>query len=466
MITIVGMGNSEEDITLKGIKAINQADIIIVKTSISNTYKYFSDNNLDVITLDYIYEKSQDFNETNNLIVDKVLSYQDKDTVYCVEGSAVDDSTVTLLKKRAEIQIIPGISYDSKILSFYPNTNYQSIFATDFVLERAFYPDTKLALIIKEIDNTFLAGDVKIKLLNLVGNVKAYYLFDNEIAQINISSLDRQSEYDNSSMLLIPSINSIKKERYNFSDLMEITYRLRDPNGCKWDKAQTHQSIRANAIEEAYELVEAIELNDIDKILEESGDVLLQGVFHAVIAESKEEFNISDLLSVLCDKLITRHTHIFGNTKADNKEEALLAWENAKAKEKGHMNYSDKLESIANNLPALIKAYKIQKTAKKSGFDWPNVNGAIQKIQEELNEFLEADERFREEEAGDLLFSVINVLRFYNINPELALNITNQKFIKRFQYMEDCILKMGKNLKDSTLEEMEKYWEISKNEDR
>lgn len=466
MITVVGLGNNKGDITLRAAEAIKGADYVIVKTALIKSYEYFVDNDINTISLDNIYIDAEDFDQLQQMLCDKVLSYQEFNTVYCVEGSGVDDLSVIELSKIAKINIIAGVSNESTALSFSPYNKHISIFASEFTNMRAFYPDTNCALVIKELDNCFLASDVKLKLLNLIGDEKAIYLYDDEAYHITISELDRQAEYDNTSTLLIPPLGNLNKQRYNFSDLMEITYRLRDPNGCKWDRAQTHQSIRANAIEEAYELVEAIDLEDIDKMLEETGDVLLQGIFHAVIAESGNNYDINDVMSVLCHKLISRHTHIFGDDKAENSEEALKAWESAKAKEKGHNSYSDKLDSIADNLPALIRAYKVQKTAKKSGFDWNDINGAVKKVNEELEELLTADKEHQEGEGGDLIFAAVNVLRFLDINPELALNKTIAKFLKRFRYMESHIESNGKSLEQSTLEEMDRYWEESKNEDR
>lgn len=466
MITVVGMGRNEGDLTLHGDKLIRDAEVIIVKTSLNRTFEYFDLNKLSVITLDDIYEQAKDFDELNRLIIEKVITYKDQNTVYCVDGSGYDDFSVIALKKILNIEIVAGISYEGKALSNMPSANYTAIFATDFIDMRSYFPDTNLALVIKEIDNYLLASDIKLKLMNLIGDHEIYYLIDEEMVKISISDLDRQPEYDNTSLIIIPPLGNYDKTRYNFSDLMEITYRLRDPDGCKWDKAQTHLTIRANAIEEAYELVEAIDLDDIDKMCEETGDVLLQGVFHAVIGENKSEYDINDVLTTLCRKLITRHTHIFGNVKAENSEEALKAWENAKAVEKGHQSYSDKLDAIAANLPALMRAYKVQKAAKKSGFDWKDINGAIGKVNEEMNELLSADKEHQEMEGGDLIFAAVNVLRFMDINPEIALNRTIAKFVRRFRFMEENITKSGKSLEESTLEEMDKYWELSKNEDR
>jgi tetrapyrrole methylase family protein/MazG family protein len=255
----------------------------------------------------------------------------------------------------------------------------------------------------------------------------------------------------------------MERDAYSFGDLVEIIRRLRDEDGCPWDRKQTNMSIRTNAVEEAYELVEAIELDDTAKILEESGDVLLQGLFNTIIAEDDGRFNTSDMLTAICKKLVFRHTHIFGENKANNSEEALKFWEQAKAKEKGQLSLKDKLDAVPCTFGSVMKSYKVQKLIKKTGFDFPNVDEAYDKIFEEVQELKEAkDEKHKEHEGGDLLFSVVNLLRMLDIEPELALNGTTNRFIKRFLYVEEQALAAGKKLEECTLEEMEKWYQQGK----
>ncbi len=251
-----------------------------------------------------------------------------------------------------------------------------------------------------------------------------------------------------------------KRTRFGFGDVIEIIRRLRDPDGCPWDKAQTYQSIRTNALEEAYELIEAVDLNEKDKLMEESGDVILQGLFHASIAEDNHDFNVNDVLSGLAYKLVSRHTHIFGENKADNAGEALMYWEKAKAEEKGQKSIKDKLDSIPKTFPALLRTLKVQKIIKKTGFEFPSADAALEKVKEETQEFVESrDAKNREEEGGDLLFSVVNLLRMYGIDPELALNATTDKFIRRFLYVEKKANETGKKPEDCTLEQMEGWYQ-------
>lgn len=294
-------------------------------------------------------------------------------------------------------------------------------------------------------------------------SLAVYDIFDYEKVYEKIEKFFGNANIKTSeNFILIKPKKMIEREVFSFGDLVEIIWRLRDENGCPWDKAQTNMTIRGNAIEEAYELVEAIELDDNEKIAEESGDVLLQGLFNAIIAEQEGKFSTNDMINGLCKKLITRHTHIFGNEKAKNSEEALKCWEEAKAVEKNQQSITDKIDAIPKTFSALMKAYKVQKTIKKTGFEFPTINEAYDKINEEIVELKNAEGEEIENECGDLLFSAINVIRMNNVDPELALNGTTNRFIKRFSYIEKKAKENNKDLKECNLEEMEKWYQESK----
>ncbi|HKL73467.1 MAG TPA: nucleoside triphosphate pyrophosphohydrolase [Clostridia bacterium] len=267
-----------------------------------------------------------------------------------------------------------------------------------------------------------------------------------------------QTSYEDNTILAVPNTDFTQKDRFSFADLVEIIFRLRDPDGCMWDRAQNNMTIRTNAVEEAYELVEAVELNDNVKICEESGDVLLQGVFNAIIAEQENRFSLNDMITNLCIKLVTRHTHIFGKDKAYSKEDALVFWEKAKSTEKEQKSVNDKLNAVPATFSALLKANKVQKIIKKTGFDFPSVEEAVKKIYEEIDEFLQEDAD-QEKEGGDLLFSVVNVLRMLDIDPEIALMGTTNRFIRRFEYVVKKATEQNKKVEELSLDEMESYYQ-------
>ena len=259
---------------------------------------------------------------------------------------------------------------------------------------------------------------------------------------------------------------NIEKKSYTFEDLLEIIKKLRGENGCAWDRAQTHDSIKMNLIEEAYEAVEALDKDTKDAFADELGDLLLQVVFHSQIGAEAGTFSIEDVLYHVCHKMISRHTHIFGTDKAETPEAVLSTWEKNKQKEKGQKTYTESMQGVCTYLPALIRAQKIQSKAAKVGFDWENVTGALDKLREEVEELTEAVAKGTQEEIceelGDVLFSAVNVARFLNCSAEEALGQTIHKFVERFSYVEESATKMGRKLEDMSLAEMDALWDEAK----
>ncbi len=260
----------------------------------------------------------------------------------------------------------------------------------------------------------------------------------------------------------------MEKKTYNFADFEKIIEQLRSENGCPWDKEQTHQTLKNHLVEESYEAIEAVDLNDMTKLREELGDVLLLIMLHSQIAKEEGAFTIDDVVDVVSKKMISRHAHVFGDVIANSKEEALQSWNDIKNKEKGLKKGIHVLEDIPTTLPGLMRSYEIQDKAAKVGFDWDSSDGPFDKTREEIEEFLEAvkemDQDKKESEMGDILFSLVNVCRFMDIDPEIAVQRTNRKFIQRFEYMENKCEKRNLSLKEMKLNEMDKIWEEAKDE--
>ncbi len=258
----------------------------------------------------------------------------------------------------------------------------------------------------------------------------------------------------------------INKEKYNIDDLLEIMKELRSPNGCPWDREQDHHSIRNDFIEETYEAIDAIDRDDATDMCEELGDVLLQVVFHSQIEAEKKSFDFTDVCDGICKKLIERHPHVFGSVNVNNSDEVLDNWDKIKQKSKNQTTYTDTLKSVPMAFPALLRAEKVQKRAKKAGFDWDNAEDASKKIDEELAEFKEAVRNGNQEqmfeEYGDLLFSMVNVSRFLKINSEQALHGAADKFIKRFEKVEKLAEQKEIDMKSSSLEVLDRLWEEAK----
>ncbi len=250
------------------------------------------------------------------------------------------------------------------------------------------------------------------------------------------------------------------KKQYTIEDLIEILVILRGENGCPWDRVQTHDSIKKSLIEESYEAIDALNKGDDAAFANELGDVLLQVVFHAQLARERDAFDMNTILNEICTKLITRHTHVFGNAEADGEAEALVNWEENKKKEKNIKTYTDNLKDVPMYLPALMRSEKVQKRASDVGFDFDNAMDAIKKLEEEINELkiAIAEASNIEEEFGDCLFSAVNVGRLLGLTAETVLADSTEKFISRFEKLENIALGENKDLKALNLDEMDEIW--------
>lgn len=261
----------------------------------------------------------------------------------------------------------------------------------------------------------------------------------------------------------------MKPDNRKFDTLMELMRRLRAPGGCPWDAEQTHESLKRYLLEETYEVMEAIDAASTPMLREELGDLLLQVVFHAAIAEERGEFTIDEVIDTLNDKLVRRHPHVFADLKVKDIDQLMENWERIKAAEKGTARKSA-LSGVPSHLPALLRAQKISEKAARVGFDWSHVDEVFAKVLEELKEFeetmLDGDQERMESELGDLLFALTNLGRFLSLNPEDALRKTIARFMKRFEHIENSLHAANREVKDATLDEMESLWEEAKTLER
>lgn len=257
------------------------------------------------------------------------------------------------------------------------------------------------------------------------------------------------------------------KDKYGFDDLVEIMAILRAPGGCPWDAEQTHESIKKSFIEETYEVIEAINKDDKDLLCEELGDAMLQVVFHAQMEKEKGVFDIGDVTDGICKKLIERHPHVFGNVKADTTDAVLDNWDAIKRKSKGQKTQGSAMEKVPKELPALMRAQKIQSKAKKAGFDWDDISGAYEALESEVAELKEAsktgDVQKITDELGDVLFSAVNIARFLDVDAEEALTGSNNKFIERYLIVEKLASERGTDMKAASIYELDELWKEAKN---
>lgn len=258
-------------------------------------------------------------------------------------------------------------------------------------------------------------------------------------------------------------MNFKEKSEYNFNDLVEIVKILRSPNGCPWDREQTHKSIRSNFIEETYEAIEAIDTEDTELLKEELGDVLLQVALHAEMESEINSFTIDDVCDGICKKLIIRHPHVFGDVNADTTDQVLKNWDAIKMQTKSQKSQTQAMNSVSKALPSLMRSTKIQQKAAKVGFDWENVDGAMEKLFEECKELKTAidndDKDNQREELGDVLFSAVNVARFLGVDSEHALYDACDKFTDRFSMVERLANERGIDMKTASLSELDSLWD-------
>ncbi len=256
------------------------------------------------------------------------------------------------------------------------------------------------------------------------------------------------------------------KDRYDVNDLVQLIKVLRAPGGCPWDRKQTHTSIRKNFIEETYEVIEAINKDNADMLREELGDVLLQIMLHTEMEREKGTFDFDDVVNELCQKLVIRHPHVFGDAVAKDSFEALGKWDEVKLQTKGMKKQSESMLKVPREFPALMRAQKIQHKAAKAGFDWDNLSGAVDKLYEEINELKIALEQGNqpeiEDEFGDVLFSCVNISRFINVDSEEALTASTDKFLNRYLIVENLAAERGIDMKEASIETLDLLWEEAK----
>lgn len=479
MIKIIGLGpGNPEALTVGTMNILKNSSNIFFRTEKHPTVEYLRDLGVKYATYDYAYEKCSTFDEVYNLIAeDLIQKYKElNDIVYGVPGHPfVAEKSVSILmklceKEKIEVKVLPAVSFIDAMMESLKLDPVDGIKIIDAFDIKNQILDKRIDTIITQVFDEMIASEVKLQL-------SEYYSDDTEIyfvraagvegvetiRKIPLYEMDRQSDIDYMTSIYIPRCVESAKD---FEDLIEIMTKLRGENGCPWDREQTHESLKRYLIEESYEVLEAIDEQDDAKIVEELGDVLLQIVFHSEIGREEGYFNINDVIKGICNKMIQRHPHVFGNNSVENSEEVLKNWDEIKKNEKGIKTSTEEMKHIAKNLPALIRAEKIQGKAKKVGFDWDKVEDAMDKI---LEEFYEVRDVYNggnwsriEEEVGDLLFACVNVARFLKVDPELALNKTSNKFIQRFSYIEETAKDKGMRLEEMSLEQMDMLWNEAK----
>lgn len=479
-ITVIGLGPGELDQLPLGIyrKLKSTKGPIYTRTLEHPIITELVKEGIEFIAFDQVYQSFDDFEAVYQSIVNKLLKLSEEQSVlYTVPGHPMlAERTVKLLvdKEKEEADLTVSIEGGQSFLDALftslkidPIEGFQFLDGTSFSRERLMYKDH---IIFCQVYDEVIASEIKLTLMEDLPHDFPIYIVEavgtsgEKISKVPLYELDRSVSLSNLTSVYLPPVPD-KYLNHQFGRLREVIAKLRGPNGCPWDKKQTHSTLRSYLIEEAYELIEAIEGEDDEGIIEELGDILLQVMLHSQIGEDEGFFTIDDVILTITEKMIRRHPHVFGDVKVENVEEVVTNWDEIKREEKGEKRQSI-LDGIASSLPGLLFAQQLQKKAAKVGFDWENPEPMWEKVEEEIREFKLAikSETFNEQELefGDILFALINVARYYKINPELAVQRTNKKFFDRFKYMEEKIKQANLEMNSLKLVELDQYWEEAK----
>ncbi|MBQ7060762.1 MAG: nucleoside triphosphate pyrophosphohydrolase [Clostridia bacterium] len=465
--------------------ALTGAEALYLQTAEHPCSRTVLDIRPDAVPLDALYNESPFFEDLNDSIVKALVSDPHEEAAFAVLGRGPGEELGRKLFEAADengfsVELLPGAGFAEAAVAAAQSLGAVPYF-TDRDLRTCF--DIRLfsarhPLVVEEVNDRLIAGELKLALGEFYPDVFPIVLMKLDencryrAHTVELSSLDHPENAglfgaDTVLILRVPELT--ERTRCGFDELMEVMRRLRAPGGCPWDAEQTHESLRSSLIEESYEVLDAIDRNDLTALEEELGDLLLQVVFHAVIEEERSEFSMRDVISGIVGKLIYRHPHVFGTVHVADSDEVLVNWENLKQKEKHQQTVADAMAAVPASFPALMRSYKLQKKAAHVGFDWKNAFEALDKVGEEANEVLRAmtdgTPEAVTEEIGDLLFSVVNVARLSKVDPELALQAAADKFMRRFTEMERRILEDGRQLKDMELAEMDEYWDKVKSDE-
>ncbi|KZE73533.1 nucleoside triphosphate pyrophosphohydrolase [Paenibacillus elgii] len=491
-ITVVGLGTGDENQLTLGVwrkleAAGARGGAIFLRTREHPMVAMLDHHSLRYETFDAVYEAHEGFDavyeQIASQLIERAKSANSGEVLYAVPGHPmVAERTVQLLRERCPAEgvlltMMGGESFLDQAflrLGFDPIEGFQLLDGTSLTASGL---NPQLHTLIGQVYDVYTASDVKLTLMELypddypvvVGHALGV-AGEERVREVPLYELDRVEGYGNLSLVWVPRTDREDVRSRTFTRLHEIVAILRSPEGCPWDREQTHQSLRKNLIEEAYEVLETIDEDDPDHMREELGDLLLQIMLHSQIEAEDGMFTVFDVIRELNEKLVRRHPHVFGTAQAEDADEALGNWQQIKEEEKRKKGINPDelplLSGVPRELPGLMKAYKLQKKAASVGFDWGTKEEVLPVVESELAEVKEAIERFgkaeQQEELGDLLFAVVNLARFLKVDPEEAMADANRKFFERFGYIEAQLRLKGKSFDQTDLQEMESLWQEAK----
>ncbi|MBO8127093.1 MAG: nucleoside triphosphate pyrophosphohydrolase [Firmicutes bacterium] len=485
-LTIVGLGyGAPEALTLGAFKVLQEAETVFFRTHEHPTVAWLREQGISGESFDHFYEEAADFESVYRQIAESLsqLVLTGKSLVYAVPGSPwVAEKSVRLLVEKGEelgfeVQVITsvgGLDAVYERLKIDPTDGLSILDGLDLP---ATYPGQ--ALLITQVYSRLVASQVKLWLLEYLDGeqeitvVKAAGVDGEErIATVPLYELDRLDWLDHLTSVYVPAAEAGQAAScaYPMDPLVEVMAKLRSEEGCPWDRKQTHESLKPYMLEESYEVWDAIDSGNPDKLCDELGDLLLQVVFHAQIASENHQFDMNDVVEAITSKLVRRHPHVFGKTKVNGVKDVMVNWEAIKKQEKHTGERHSALDGVPNHLAGLAKAQKLQSKAAKVGFAWPNWKSVWVKLQEELAELEEVisgpesprQKQRVEEELGDVLLVLANLARYIGVEAEVAVNTAIAKFERRFRWLEEQVSSKGQKMQDLSLDELLKWWAKSK----
>jgi tetrapyrrole methylase family protein/MazG family protein len=481
-VILLGLGPGDPKLlTLEAQQVLESASEIYLRTIKHPTAAGFPAS-VQIHSFDDLYDKLPTFEEVYAHIVERVLELgrRAQGIIYAVPGHPfVAEATCPEIARRARLEnlavkVVEGLSFIEPTLTALevdPLPHLTLVDALELVTNHVppFPPDAPA--LIAQLHSRQVANEVKLTLMETYPDEHAVRLVHAAgtsaqlVEELPLHAIDQSPSIGLLTSLYVPPLEI----GTSFEAFQEIIAHLRAPDGCPWDREQTHQSLRANLLEETYEALEALDADDPARMREEFGDLLLQLTLHAQIANEYGEFNFAQVIKSIYDKIVRRHPHVFGDWKVSGVENVLQNWEKIKAqeREKAHQENGDPekglLDGVTKALPALAQAEEIQRRAARVGFDWPNTAGVVDKISEECHELMNAEDlAAKTDELGDLLFSVVNLARHYEVDAESALRETNARFRARFAHIERTARERGKSVNELSLDEMENLWQEAK----
>ena len=482
-ITIVGLGPGPFGcISLETWDILRQAPLLLLRTAIHPTVEELLAHGIVFTSYDSFYEQGADFDSIYAAIAADVLerAQQGMDVVFAVPGSpVVAEKTVGLIRSGATqqqvpLKVLPGMSFFELLCNRLSIDPQQGMTIVDAQEVETLPVNLSTGLVVTQVFSSYIASELKLSLMERLQDeapvtvARHLGLPDESVESMPLFELDRQAGFDHLTSVYVPPCSPLQ-ETFSLDPLVDVMARLRSPEGCPWDNEQTHSTLRRYIIEEVYEVLEAIDEKDPAHLCEELGDLLLQIVFHARMAEESGDFSVQDVVDTVTEKLIRRHPHVFGDISVQDAAEVIVNWDAIKRREKAAKPQSA-LDGVPKGLPALLRANKLQLKAAKVGFDWDNVAPVWAKVAEELGELREAaengDKAKIEDELGDVIFAAVNLGRFLGVEAEVALNGTNNKFVRRFQQVEAAAREKGLKWKELDLAAMDELWEAAKATER